>query len=57
VVGLIDSKTFIGVSGSDKHSEYLNEGDVLSVTDTLRLDNLLNHFIKTRKHHALVYDS
>ncbi|MFT7612908.1 MAG: CBS domain containing-hemolysin-like protein [Parvicellaceae bacterium] len=57
MVGLIDSKTFIGVSGSDKHSEYLNEGDVLSVTDTLRLDNLLNHFIKTRKHHALVYDS
>ena len=58
IIGVLNAKDLIGI-----FTETLTAGDLINnkkpitVDDTMLLDNLMNHFIKSKIHMATVYDS
>jgi len=59
ITGLLFAKNLIGVIGDGLKTidDYVVKERILTVRDTMMLDNLLNHFIRSKRHMALVYDA
>ena len=57
VIGVLFVKDLLGIDLSQNHviNDFLRE-DLLLVKEDIRLDNLLNHFIKVKKHLAAVFN-
>lgn len=59
ITGLLFAKNLIGVVGDGQKTvhDLVVKEKILTVRDSMQLDKLLNHFIKSKKHMAVVYDS
>ena len=57
VIGVLFVKDLLGIDLNQNHviNDFLRE-DLLLVKEDIRLDNLLNHFIKVKKHLAAVFN-
>jgi len=57
VLGILYTKDLIGLTDFTKTVEdFLREQDLISVKESLKLDNLLNHFINKKKIIAIAYN-
>ncbi|WP_139957656.1 CNNM domain-containing protein [Flavicella sediminum] len=58
VIGLLFAKDLIGLFTETKTvGELLKDRKPILVKDTMLLDNLMNHFLKSKVHMAMIYDA